>query len=109
MKDNDDDDVNVNNVVAGEDCTEDSNCSVVTFESDEGQSSTKTSKCRGRLRATMSLANFEDKDKGEDLEVKPEGITIATPEEFVSKYGGSRVINKILIANNGIAGKLPDN
>ena len=30
---------------------------------------------------------------------------MATPEEFVTKFGGKRVINKILIANNGIAGK----
>lgn len=28
---------------------------------------------------------------------------IATPEEFVKKFGGTRVINRILIANNGIA------
>lgn len=28
---------------------------------------------------------------------------IATPEEFVKKFGGIRVINRILIANNGIA------
>ena len=32
-------------------------------------------------------------------------VKAATPEEFVRKYGGRRVINKILIANNGIAGK----
>ncbi|XP_076618558.1 acetyl-CoA carboxylase isoform X3 [Colletes latitarsis] len=30
-------------------------------------------------------------------------FTIATPEEFVHRFGGSKVINKILIANNGIA------
>lgn len=28
---------------------------------------------------------------------------IATPEEFVKKFGGTRVINRVLIANNGIA------
>ena len=28
---------------------------------------------------------------------------IATTEEFVKKFGGTRVINRILIANNGIA------
>ncbi len=37
---------------------------------------------------------------------KTVGCTVATPEEFVSKYGGKRVINKILLANNGIAGEL---
>ena len=31
-------------------------------------------------------------------------VKVATPEEFVRRYGGCRVINKILIANNGIAG-----
>ncbi|XP_015588836.1 acetyl-CoA carboxylase isoform X3 [Cephus cinctus] len=30
-------------------------------------------------------------------------FTIATPEEFVRRFGGTRVINKVLIANNGIA------
>jgi hypothetical protein len=30
---------------------------------------------------------------------------LATPEEFVREYGGKRTINKILIANNGIAGE----
>ncbi len=30
---------------------------------------------------------------------------LATPEEFVRQYDGKRTINKILIANNGIAGK----
>lgn len=29
--------------------------------------------------------------------------TIATPAEFVKRFGGSRVIEKVLIANNGIA------
>lgn len=28
---------------------------------------------------------------------------IATAEEFVKKFGGTRVINRVLIANNGIA------
>lgn len=30
-------------------------------------------------------------------------FTVATPEEFVRRFGGNRVINKVLIANNGIA------
>lgn len=28
---------------------------------------------------------------------------VATTEEFVNKFGGTRAINKVLIANNGIA------
>ena len=47
----------------------------------------------------MSLTKFESNDS----EAKALGSTIATPEEFVNKCGGKRVINKILIANNGIA------
>ncbi|XP_076162670.1 acetyl-CoA carboxylase isoform X2 [Ptiloglossa arizonensis] len=30
-------------------------------------------------------------------------FTVATPEEFVHRFGGTKVINKVLIANNGIA------
>ncbi|CAH1163265.1 unnamed protein product [Phaedon cochleariae] len=30
-------------------------------------------------------------------------FTVATPEEFVKRFNGTRVINKVLIANNGIA------
>jgi acetyl-CoA carboxylase/biotin carboxylase 1 len=30
-------------------------------------------------------------------------VTVATPEELVKKLGGTRVINRVLIANNGIA------
>ncbi|GIY74921.1 acetyl-CoA carboxylase 1 [Caerostris extrusa] len=30
-------------------------------------------------------------------------VNIATPEEFVRRFGGNHVINKVLIANNGIA------
>ena len=37
-----------------------------------------------------------DKDHRQDL-------SLATPEEFVKKFGGAKTINKILIANNGIA------
>ncbi|ESN91709.1 hypothetical protein HELRODRAFT_69944 [Helobdella robusta] len=30
-------------------------------------------------------------------------FTVATPEEFVKRFGGNRVVDKVLIANNGIA------
>ncbi|XP_033740192.1 acetyl-CoA carboxylase-like isoform X1 [Pecten maximus] len=33
----------------------------------------------------------------------PKDFSVATPEEFVKRFGGNRVINKVLIANNGIA------
>ena len=30
-------------------------------------------------------------------------LQVATPAEFVKRFGGKRVIEKVLIANNGIA------
>ncbi|XP_054291063.1 acetyl-CoA carboxylase-like isoform X2 [Macrosteles quadrilineatus] len=52
---------------------------------------------RKRLRPSMSQgtvihARQLDKD-----------FTVATPEEFVRRFKGTKVINKVLIANNGIA------
>ena len=37
----------------------------------------------------------QDRDKAE--------LNIATPEEFIKRFGGTRVIKNVLIANNGIA------
>lgn len=75
----------------------------IALSEEEGQS---LKSLRRPLRATMSLGNFEDQTKEENHGQKASiGGTVATPEEFVNKYGGKRVINKILIANNGIAGK----
>lgn len=41
----------------------------------------------------------------QDAEAKgsTKDFIVATPEEFVSRFGGTHVINNILIANNGIA------
>lgn len=39
--------------------------------------------------------------QGQDPE--KQDLSIATPEEFVKRFGGCKVINKVLIANNGIA------
>ena len=69
--------------------------------------SVKTTSPRRPLRATMSLTNFDQDESGRTIvgnSVESKS-TVATPEEFVAKLGGKRVINKILIANNGIAGK----
>ena len=54
----------------------------------------------------MSLTNFDQDQSRTSLANCSNEInsTVATPEEFVTKYGGKRVIKKILIANNGIAG-----
>ena len=54
----------------------------------------------------MSLTNFDQDHSRTSLDNCSNEVnsTVATPEEFVTKYGGKRVIKKILIANNGIAG-----
>ena len=56
----------------------------------------------------MSLGNLEGQTRSDEELATSPGIhktVVPTPEQFVSKYGGKRVINKILIANNGIAGR----
>ncbi|KAL9876922.1 acetyl-CoA carboxylase isoform 1-T1 [Glossina fuscipes fuscipes] len=53
---------------------------------------------RTRLRPSMSRGAGLSQDRLLDRD-----FHIATPEEFVKKFGGIRVINRILIANNGIA------
>ena len=48
-----------------------------------------------QLRQSMSGIHLSSQDKAD--------LTIATPEEFIKRFNGNRVINKVLIANNGIA------
>lgn len=58
--------------------------------------------------STMS-ASDNDSDVSEDgisLKIDSKGskdYNIATPAEFVKRFGGKRVVEKVLIANNGIA------
>ena len=55
----------------------------------------------------MSLADLDNNPSGLRLSnssTVDDGNHVATCEEFVRKFGGKRVINRILIANNGIAG-----
>ncbi|TRY78898.1 hypothetical protein TCAL_01701 [Tigriopus californicus] len=74
-----------------------------------------------RMRVTMSLADMKQvqtptSTSNEEPPTSPMGIpssnlrgmdhrrgSLATPEEFVRKFQGKRAINKVLIANNGIA------
>lgn len=51
---------------------------------------------RKRLRPSMSQGMMHNRLQEKDF-------TVATPEEFVRRFGGTRVISKVLIANNGIA------
>ncbi|CAL7951788.1 unnamed protein product [Xylocopa violacea] len=55
---------------------------------------------RKRLRPSMSQGTVMIQTQNR---LQEKDFTIATPEEFVHRFGGTRVINKILIANNGIA------
>lgn len=53
---------------------------------------------RRRLRPSMSQGTVLTHARTQEKD-----FTVATPEEFVRRFGGSKVINKVLIANNGIA------
>ena len=44
--------------------------------------------------------NIPERERGKG---KNHELYSATPEEFVKKFGGTKTINKVLIANNGIA------
>ena len=54
--------------------------------------------------AVASVSSDVDSDSGSASQ-NGDNVKVATPEEFVKRYGGNRVIKKVLIANNGIAGK----
>ncbi|XP_063237346.1 acetyl-CoA carboxylase isoform X2 [Bacillus rossius redtenbacheri] len=53
---------------------------------------------RKRLRPSMSHGTVANNNR-----LQEKDFTVATPEEFVRKFCGTKVINKVLIANNGIA------
>ncbi|XP_012247167.1 acetyl-CoA carboxylase isoform X3 [Bombus impatiens] len=55
---------------------------------------------RKRLRPSMSQGTVMIQTQSR---LQEKDFTIATPEEFVHRFGGTKVINKVLIANNGIA------
>ncbi|CAD7077022.1 unnamed protein product [Hermetia illucens] len=53
---------------------------------------------RKRLRPSMSRGTGLGMERYQERD-----FVISTTEEFVKRFGGTRVINKVLIANNGIA------
>ncbi|XP_056647760.1 acetyl-CoA carboxylase isoform X2 [Diorhabda sublineata] len=53
---------------------------------------------RRKLKPSMSQGTVMLHPRQEE-----KNFTVATPEEFVKRFNGTRVINKVLIANNGIA------
>lgn len=48
-------------------------------------------------RKSMSGTHLSAQDRDR------QDLTLATPEEFVKRFNGTKIINKVLIANNGIA------
>lgn len=53
---------------------------------------------RKRLRPSMSHGTGLGQNGYQERD-----FVLATPEEFVKRFGGNKVINRVLIANNGIA------
>ncbi|GLV36890.1 Acetyl-CoA carboxylase [Carabus blaptoides fortunei] len=53
---------------------------------------------RRRLKPSMSQGTVMYHNR-----LQEKDFTVATPEEFVKRFQGTKVINKVLIANNGIA------
>nr|XP_008194740.1 PREDICTED: acetyl-CoA carboxylase isoform X1 [Tribolium castaneum] len=53
---------------------------------------------RKRLKPSMSQGTVMLQNR-----LQEKDFTVATPEEFVKRFNGTKVINKVLIANNGIA------
>lgn len=56
---------------------------------------TTTATCRKIKTEGMEQVSVRSPDQKE--------FTVATPQEFVRKFGGNKVVTRILIANNGIA------
>ncbi|TRY55633.1 hypothetical protein DNTS_008834, partial [Danionella cerebrum] len=55
------------------------------------------------LRPSMSGPHLLKKGKEHKKMDVHRDFTVASPAEFVTRFGGNRVIDKVLIANNGIA------
>ncbi|KAK3538673.1 hypothetical protein QTP86_012135 [Hemibagrus guttatus] len=55
------------------------------------------------MRPSMSGLNLMKKGREQRRMDVPRDFTVASPAEFVKRFGGTRVIEKVLIANNGIA------
>uniref|UniRef100_A0A4W4E308 acetyl-CoA carboxylase n=1 Tax=Electrophorus electricus TaxID=8005 RepID=A0A4W4E308_ELEEL len=57
----------------------------------------------GGRRPSMSGPYLVRKGREQRRMDVPRDFTVASPAEFVKRFGGTRVIDKVLIANNGIA------
>nr|XP_015221745.1 PREDICTED: acetyl-CoA carboxylase 2 isoform X3 [Lepisosteus oculatus] len=56
-----------------------------------------------RMRPSMSGLHLMKKGRDHKRLDLHRDFTVASPAEFVTRFGGNRVIEKVLIANNGIA------
>ncbi|KAF7687781.1 acetyl-CoA carboxylase-like isoform X1 [Silurus meridionalis] len=55
------------------------------------------------MRPSMSGPHLIKKGREQRRMDIPRDFTVASPAEFVKRFGGTRIIEKVLIANNGIA------
>ncbi|KAM8960679.1 LOW QUALITY PROTEIN: acetyl-CoA carboxylase 2 [Pelodytes ibericus] len=55
------------------------------------------------MRSSMSGLHLVKKGKEQKRLDLHRDFTVASPAEFVTRFGGNRIIEKVLIANNGIA------
>ncbi|XP_035212091.1 acetyl-CoA carboxylase-like isoform X1 [Stegodyphus dumicola] len=76
--------------------------SVSGFQIKDALNINKSNQQSTHIRQSMSGAHLLQLEK-DQTQFEGRDLTIATPEEFVRRFGGSHVINKVLIANNGIA------
>uniref|UniRef100_A0AAR2J106 acetyl-CoA carboxylase n=1 Tax=Pygocentrus nattereri TaxID=42514 RepID=A0AAR2J106_PYGNA len=56
-----------------------------------------------RMRPSMSGPHLMRRGREQRRMDVPRDFTVASPAEFVKRFGGTHVIEKVLIANNGIA------
>lgn len=75
------------------------NTPVITVESSSLHSSSTTSLQSVQSNSSILAARRMSRKLSEQRDY----ITLSSPEEFIQKYDGNRVIKTVLIANNGIA------
>ncbi|KAG7480864.1 hypothetical protein MATL_G00060810 [Megalops atlanticus] len=77
--------------------------SAATAPIDETPSVMSTSSSSSSIRPSMSGLHLVKKGREHRKMDLQRDFTVASPAEFVTRFGGNLVIDKVLIANNGIA------
>ncbi|XP_057687384.1 acetyl-CoA carboxylase 2-like isoform X3 [Corythoichthys intestinalis] len=72
-------------------------------KSSRHQTSTEVPQLNSGMKPSMSGLHLVKKGREHRKMDLPRDFTVASPAEFVTRFGGNRVIDKVLIANNGIA------